>query len=204
MLWSEHKKGCKNYILHPKKLFFAEGCGDRGTVRYGALFFYSLGMAAYSTQHILVRAFYAMRNSRTPAKVALYMVGLNFGMNLALVSALEERGLALATAVCAIIQVIWLAIRLARKIPQIEWRAIGAGIARMVVATAIMAGALSAVAFPSFGGRLAVDSVVRLAALVLTGVGTFAVAAWLLQIKELRVVFDRKRTLPARAESEAE
>ena len=160
----------------------------------GALFFYSLGMAAYFMQHILVRAFYAMRNSRTPAKVALCMVGLNLGMNLALVFALEERGLALATAVCAIIQVIWLAIRLAREIPQIEWRAIGADVARMFVATAIMAGALSAVAFPSFGGRLPVNSVVRLAALVLTGVGTYAVAAWLLRIKELRVGFDRQRT----------
>ncbi len=40
--------------------------------------------------------------------------------------------------------------------------------------------------------------------LLLTGVGTYAVAAWLLRIKELRVVFDRKRTLQARAESDAE
>ena len=88
----------------------------------GTLVFYSLGLVAYFTQHILVRTFYATHNSRTPARVALTMVGINFLMNLSLVFVLQERGLALATAVCAGIQVIWLSRLLAREVPEIRWR----------------------------------------------------------------------------------
>lgn len=158
----------------------------------GVLFFYSLGMAAYFMQHILVRAFYAMRNSRTPARVALCMVGLNLGMNLALVSALEERGLALATAVCAIIQVIWLAIRLAREIPQIEWRGIGAGTGRMVLATGIMSAVLTVVTLPSLAGQFVVaNPSAQLVALVFAGITTYALAARCLRIDELGIVLRR-------------
>jgi len=81
----------------------------------GVLVCYSLGMAAYFAQHIVVRTFYALHDSKTPARVAMWMVVINFAMNLSLVFTLQERGLALATATCAFLQVAILLIVLSRR-----------------------------------------------------------------------------------------
>ena len=94
--------------------------GDTARVA-GVLVFYSLGLPAYFAQHVIVRTYYSMKDSTTPARVAIVMVGVNLGLNLALVAPLEERGLALATALCAGIQVIWLSVKLRSVVPQLAW-----------------------------------------------------------------------------------
>ncbi|MGB2986125.1 MAG: murein biosynthesis integral membrane protein MurJ [Phycisphaerae bacterium] len=165
--------------------------GDTQRVAW-TLFFYSLGLAAYFTQHIVVRAFYAMHSSKTPARVALWMVAVNFLMNLALVFVLEERGLALATAVCAVIQVIWLSRSLTRELPEIKWRRLGGGIGRILAATGIMAAVLAVVMWLSLGGSLVGEhSLARLGALLLVGIATYALAARALRIEELGMALRR-------------
>lgn len=155
----------------------------------GTLLFYSIGIAAYFTQHILVRAFYAMHNSQTPARVALSMVAVNFTMNLALVFVLQERGLALATAVCATVQVSWLSIKLAREIREIDWRRIRHGVTRMLLATGIMAGILTILVCPVLARDwITANPPARLAILVIAGVATYAAAAHVLRISELGAV----------------
>src|SRR2546422_7576159 len=68
---------------------------------------YAPAIWAYSMTHTLTRGFYAMGDSRTPVKVALAMVFLNFALNLTLIwTPLKEAGLAWATAICAIVQVV--------------------------------------------------------------------------------------------------
>lgn len=164
----------------------------------GTLLFYSIGIAAYFTQHILVRAFYAMHNSQTPARVALAAVAVNFTMNLALVFVLQERGLALATAVCAAIQVSWLSVILARDIPEIDWRRIGRAVARMLLATGIMAGMLTILVWTALAGDwIAANPPARLATLVIAGVATYALAAHVLRISELGAVLRRGRNVVA-------
>jgi putative peptidoglycan lipid II flippase len=175
---------------------YQRGAFDAGdTQRVAAtLFFYSIGVVAYFAQHILVRTFYALHSSSAPARIALCMVGVNFAMNLSLVFILEERGLALATAVCAVVQVIWLSTTLARTLPEIGWRRIGAGVLRMLVATGIMAAALSILAWSGLTDRLIGESAeARLAALVLTGIAIYAIAARVLRIEELYTVLRQKR-----------
>lgn len=108
----------------------------------GVLLFYSLGMVAYFMQHIVVRTFYALHDSKTPARVALTLVFINLAMNLSLVFVLEERGLALATAICAVIQVVILLRVLSRKLPAIIWSVVLRSVVRSFVATAVMGGAL--------------------------------------------------------------
>ncbi len=148
----------------------------------GTLFFYSLGMAAYFSQHLIVRAFYALKDSRTPAKIALRMVGLNLVMNLALVFVLEERGLALATAVCAMIQTTWLSMKLRRLIPARAWDVLPGAIGRAVLATTAMTLVLFAL---TLSGLLGANPIVQLAILVPAGVASYALAAKLLRMEEL-------------------
>jgi putative peptidoglycan lipid II flippase len=160
------------------------------------LVFYSLGLAAYFAQHVVVRAFYAQHESKTPAKVAMWMVLVNLAMNLALVFPLQERGLALATAVCATIQVSWLMTRLRRMAPEIAFRPIAMVIGKVLIATGAMAAVLTALILPELGGRfLGNYQPVRLAMMVLAGVAVYALAARLLRIEELGMVLRRGRAL---------
>ncbi|MFQ5964560.1 MAG: murein biosynthesis integral membrane protein MurJ [Candidatus Scalinduaceae bacterium] len=79
------------------------------------IFFYALGVWAYSASHVIIRAFYSIQDTLTPVKVGAGMVGLNLILNLTLIWFLREGGLALATAISAIVQIIILFIILQRK-----------------------------------------------------------------------------------------
>jgi len=82
-------------------LVFQRGGFDAESTRRTAsvLMFYILGLWAYSGLHIVTRAFYAMQDTRTPVRVGVAMVGCNLALNLTLVWALQEAGLALSTAI---------------------------------------------------------------------------------------------------------
>ncbi len=153
------------------------------TARVSAtLVFYSLGIPAYFAQHIVVRAFYALQDSATPARAALMMVGLDLALNLVLVFVMEERGLALATAICATVQVMWLITRLHGRMPQVGWLRLLQSIWRILLATAAMTAALLIFAWLTapFGVAL------RLLFLVAAGIGSYLLASFVLGIEELR------------------
>lgn len=154
------------------------------------LVYYSLGIAAYFTQHIVVRTFYALQDSRTPARIALYMVALNLVMNLSLVFIMEERGLALSTSISATVQIIWLLARLRRVLPEVGWARLWLALSRTVLATAAMAVALWVLT----SSGLSVDQLteqpgIQLLILVVTGVAVYLLAARLLRVEELSTAF---------------
>ncbi len=152
----------------------------------GTLTFYSIGLVAYFVQHLLVRTFYALHESRTPARIAATMVVVNLTMNLTLVFRLEERGLALATSICAFVQVVWLGIALRRKLPEMAWRNIAWGAAKVCLATAVMWLALTLVSTPSVGISIVEWRPITVLALyVVVGVVSYAAAAWVLRIGEM-------------------
>ena len=154
------------------------------------LVYYALGIPAYFLQHVVIRAFYALQDSRTPARIAVYMVMLNLALNLSLVFVMEERGLALSTSICATIQVLWLGMRLRSPFPEIPWKRICRGVGRMVLAAAFMGLALLGVKL--VGERLGWHKTVRLVTLLCTGVGTYGLAAYILRIDEFRTLLRRR------------
>ncbi len=152
------------------------------------LVFYSLGIPAYFAQHIVVRAFYALRDSRTPARAAVAMVALDLALNLVLVFVMEERGLALATAICATLQVAWLFTRLRRTMPQVTWLRLGSNLWRTLLATGAMGVALMVISWlTAWIG----SEPIRLLLLVGGGMVAYLVSARLLKIEELREAFRR-------------
>lgn len=157
------------------------------------LVYYSLGIAAYFTQHIVVRAFYAMQDSRTPARVALYLVGLNLVMNLCLVFVMEERGLALSTSICATVQIIWLLAKLRRVLPEVGWARLLLRLSR----TALAAGAMAVALWILKASALSVDRAVgssgmQLLILIVTGVAVYFLAARVFGVEELSTAFHQK------------
>lgn len=147
------------------------GFSDQGVTRAAwVLLGYSSAIWAYSLNHVLVRAFYAQGDMRTPMRIAIAAVGLNLVLNLTLIWPLREAGLAWSTAIAAMAQTVALWLRLRRSVARpILDRSAQRSIRRAVLATAIMTAVLIAVAVlwptaTTWGGHLA-----RL--VVLTGVG---------------------------------
>jgi putative peptidoglycan lipid II flippase len=156
---------------------------------------FALGIWSYSANHILIRAFYAMEQIRTPRTVAVLAAALNFLCNITLVWFLAEGGLAISTVVSAIFQTAVLAALLRRRAVALEWRSIGASAAKTLAATIIMGIATWVVVYwaaplvPWTGRPL---WAVQLAGGVLVGGAVFALAARLMGMKELRDLISRR------------
>jgi putative peptidoglycan lipid II flippase len=89
---------------------FGDGFSDEGVKRASSVLIgYSFAVWAYSLNQLYTRAFYAQGDTRTPMRIALVMVTVNISLNLVLIWWLKEAGLAWSTAICAILQMMWLA-----------------------------------------------------------------------------------------------
>ncbi|MBN1344313.1 MAG: murein biosynthesis integral membrane protein MurJ [Phycisphaerae bacterium] len=155
------------------------------------LLYYAGGIWAYGLQMMLARGFYALQDSKTPVRIALLMVALNLTLNLIFVHVLpepQERGLALATAICAAIQSGWLALLLARRVGRVAWRELAVQAVRVVVATVIMSIACAVVM-----RWLSPKPSIQVLGVLVAGLGSFAVASWLMRIDELRDLVHLRR-----------
>ncbi len=154
-----------------------------------ALLMYALGIWAYAANQLIVRAFYALHDAKTPLKVSLLSVLLNLALNLILVQTpLREAGLALSSSICATLQVVALFALFNRRVAHVNWREVMGGIARIALATAAMAAAVILV------DRLwaaSQGSAVRLATLVAAGMLSFLAAAYTLRCQEIRELIRR-------------
>jgi len=81
-----------------------------------ALLFYSVGLWAYSGIRILLPAFYALQDTKTPVKIAFVTFFVNLIAALALMGPLKHGGIALALSVSSSVQFCLLLFLLKRKI----------------------------------------------------------------------------------------
>lgn len=65
---------------------------------------FSIGLPAYVMNKVLTTNFFARQDTKTPMKIAIFCVGLNFLLNLALMWPLKHVGMALATSLSAWVQ----------------------------------------------------------------------------------------------------
>jgi len=107
----------------------------------GALGFYVLGLFPYGVVTVLSRAFYALKDGRTPVAVSAVAVAVNVALSLALVGPLGVDGLALATGVAGWVQLgaAWWALQ-RRTGPPLLDAAAGRALARVGLAAAAMGG----------------------------------------------------------------
>lgn len=170
-------------------VLFERGDFDAADTRRvaAALVCYAVGMGAYFANHVLIRTFYALKDTRTPVRIAAWMVGLNIVIGATLVfTPLQERGLALATSITAIGQTVALTAVLRRRLPGLGGAELTAALGRTLIATAVMGMSLAALTLPDFAARwLGHRAAVELAALLAAGVGVYALSARLLHMSEL-------------------
>jgi putative peptidoglycan lipid II flippase len=103
-----------------------------------ALFFYSLGLLAFSGIRVMVSAFYALQDTRTPVKIAIVAVLANLAFSLAFMGPLKHAGLALALSLASLLQFCLLVIFLKRKIVMRNLRGVFVSAAKSALAAVIM------------------------------------------------------------------
>ncbi|MFQ5491066.1 MAG: murein biosynthesis integral membrane protein MurJ [Phycisphaerae bacterium] len=153
------------------------------------LTYYCLGLWAFSIQPILARAFYALQDTKTPVRISLITVALNLALSIILVFPLQEAGIALATAITAALQALWLSLALYRRLPQVHWPTVLQAALKTAAATAAMAVFLYwAHTTPSLANR---SEAVQLAVAIPGGVAIFAITARVLRCAEIKELVSR-------------
>jgi putative peptidoglycan lipid II flippase len=162
---------------------------------------YAPAVWAYSMNHTLTRAIFALGDTSTPVRISVAMVGLNVVLNVLLIcTPLKEAGLAWSTAVCAVIQSVLLMRALRRRTggagdasePIVD-AAVRRSWWRTAKATVAMAAAVGAVVLltstpgASWSRQLAI-----LAGCVGLGSGVFAALAVAMRMPELTWAMGRR------------
>ncbi len=94
---------------------------------------YGIGVWAYVGLLIIHRGFYALGDRRTPMVVGVWVVFINLLLNLLLVGRMAGAGLALATAVAAMVQMLWVSAAFHRRVGLLDIRSIARTAGRTLV-----------------------------------------------------------------------
>jgi len=163
-----------------------------------ALLFYALGLWAFSGIRVMVSAFYALQDTKTPVKVAVIALVVNLALSLTLMGPLKHGGLALALSLASGVQFALLVVFLKKKLSLTNLRPVLISVSKSFLATAVMALAIIychsewLVAGP--GTRQSV-MVLELSALVVIGITVYFIMAHILrciEIASIREIFSRK------------
>lgn len=153
---------------------------------------YGSGVWAYCGLLILQRGCYAIGDRATPLKLGLLSVGVDLLLNMLLIWFLAEKGLAVTTSICAMLQVAGMVWAMQHRLGRFEWGPFQRTALRTVIATTIMSAAgLGLMYWCQQDARLSG----KLLGLVVPCVGaslTYLLAAWLLKLDEFWMVFRKQ------------
>jgi putative peptidoglycan lipid II flippase len=172
-------------------LMFQRGAFDALSTRAvaWALSFFALGLVGHSALEVLGRAFYALHDTWTPAGAAALAVVLNGLLGLILPPVFERLGwmelggLALATALAALVEMVTLMLLIHRRLGDFDTSLIVVTTARVLAASLGMGAALGLVT-----SVIPDQPLVQVLVGVPAGVTVYGALAWLLRINELRSV----------------
>lgn len=172
------------------QVLFARGAFSHAQASLSAqsLAAYSLGLPAFVLVKVLAPGFFARGDTSTPVRLGMFVLVLNFSLNLALMHPLKHVGPALATSIAAWMNVTLLTVFLARRRLLVPDRLLYSRLARMLGATVIMAASVYAVRMRLIGEGGHHVSIFALAALIGAGLSAYALLAQVLGLGDARVV----------------
>ena len=182
-------------------LLFKRGAFDTETARLtsDALLYYALGLWAFSAVRIVVPTFYAMQDTRTPVKTATIAIAANILLGMALMGPMKHCGLALATSLASMVNLVLLVAVLRNKLGVIRWRLIFSSLLKTLIAAGIMALGVEVTCRLLIPIGTATGSLRLLTGIsvgIIFGITAFSAASWMLQIPEWqKVMVLMKRSL---------
>ncbi|MBN1219808.1 MAG: murein biosynthesis integral membrane protein MurJ [Anaerolineae bacterium] len=115
------------------------------TMTAWALGFFALGLVGHAVVEIMTRAFYALKNTKTPVAVAIISMVINIGLSITLMNLfawfnwLPHGGLALANSVAVTLEMVALLVLLRSQMSGLSETGLAHSIGKMSLATAGMA-----------------------------------------------------------------
>jgi putative peptidoglycan lipid II flippase len=156
-----------------------------------ALLYYSIGLCAFAGIKIIAPAFYSLQDTKTPVKIAMWSMILNIVLNLILMGPLKHGGLALATSIAALFNIILLIYYLRKRLGLMGGRKILLSTLKLALSSTLMGVIIylcNAAWFdPSapLGGKVMV-----LTGCVFSGIISFGTLSYLLKNEEMMFFFN--------------
>lgn len=161
---------------------------DSTQLTAAALWGYAVGLVAVATVRVVAPAFFALRDTATPVRVAAIAMLVNIVACLALRSALGNAGIALANSIAATANAALLLILFRRRVGALGLGELAASLARIIVAAAIMGWVVNAfrqtVWYGGAGGNLL--DLGKLLAVITVGALTYVAALAAMRAPEIR------------------
>jgi putative peptidoglycan lipid II flippase len=168
--------------------------GQASTDRVASVLgFFALGLFFFSLFQLLLRAFYSMQDTRTPALINVAAAAINIGANLLyyLVFGLGVRGLALGHATGYAFASITALVVIRRRLGGIEGKQVLVGIGRTLIAaaaTGLTAWGVATALGDALGTATLGAQLLQVLAAVVAGLLVFVVMALILRIGEVDMV----------------
>lgn len=145
---------------------------------------YALGLPFFSFVNLVLRAFYAQKDTKTPVRAGLLSFVVNIVLSLVLMGPFSIVGLAAAGNAAILVQAWYLQVRLARKTPQFALHHLLGGLGKIVISSAVMG---LVVAAGWWGASHCLPSsrltdAVAVGLLMVVGVAVYGGVLWLLRI----------------------
>lgn len=99
---------------------------------------YGLGVWAFCSLLIVNRAYYALRDHQTPLRMGLMAMGVNLVLNFCLIGPLGGAGLAVATSIASMVQVLASIARMRRHLPGLRHSQLSLTLIKSIGATGLM------------------------------------------------------------------
>ena len=177
------------------RVFFQRGAFDALSTDMTAvaLLFYSLGLWAFSANRVMVSAFYALQDTKTPVKAAAFAMAANGAFSLLLMGPLKHGGLALALSLASTLQFFLLVFLLVKKQGIFELKPLLQAVLKSLAASLVMGLSvfyLNAHWLMKAGTASFVIAAAKLGVTILIGGLVYFAAAALLRCSELSSMRD--------------
>lgn len=157
---------------------------------------FAVGMPFFSVVNLTVRAFYAVKDTTTPVRVAVVDFVVNLALSLSLMRWLGAAGLVLASTTAIIVQTVLLKRALTRKLPEMKfsplWPSVGKVVAATLAMSLLVGGGWRWLQGAGYGAHL--RDGLALGGLIPLGMAVYAGALWALKIEgreEISEIFCR-------------
>ena len=151
-----------------------------------------IGLPFFSVVNLTVRAFYAVKDTRTPVRVALVDFLINITVSLLLIRWLGVIGIVLASTTSIIAQTFLLGRALVRRLPAMHFAPLLPSLVKVLGATAVMAAVVWG-GWHALVGTKGADAV-AVVGLIPLGIGAYGVVLWMARIegrKEIEAMLAR-------------
>ena len=152
-----------------------------------AILYYAVGLWAFAGVRVVSQAFYSLQNTKTPVRIAILALMVNILLSVILMQPLAHGGLALATSLAAIVNLVLLTVRLRKRIGRMDGKRILRSLLKIIPVSALMGIAgwwVSQDPVWEYGGEILYKT-----KLLAGGIGVsilfYAVAMWILRSEEM-------------------